>query len=312
MQPKTRFTAVAASVITLSVSLTGCAGAGGGPAQGGKDSINVLMVNNPQMLDLQKLTAEHFTKETGITVNFTVMPENDVRAKITQEFSWQSGQYDVASLSNYEIPFFAENGWLAPLDESVAGRADFDQDDILPAYTESLTGTDGHLYGEPFYGESSLTIYRKDLFEKHGLKMPDNPTWDEVAELAEKIDEGEPDMKGICLRGQPGWGQVFSPLTSVVNTFGGTWFDKDWNAQVNSPEFTQAVTFYTDLVREHGEAGAAQAGFAECLNNMVQSNTAMWYDASSAGSILEADDSPVKGKLGYAQAPVKETEHAGW
>lgn len=133
------------------------------------------MVNNPQMLDLQKLTAEHFTKETGITVNFTVMPENDVRAKITQEFSWQSGQYGVASLSNYEIPFFAENGWLAPLDESVAGRADFDQDDILPAYTESLTGTDGHLYGEPFYGESSLTIYRKDLFEKHGLKMPDNP-----------------------------------------------------------------------------------------------------------------------------------------
>lgn len=312
MQPKTRFTAVAASVITLSVSLTGCAGAGGGPAQGGKDSINVLMVNNPQMLDLQKLTAEHFTKETGITVNFTVMPENDVRAKITQEFSWQSGQYDVASLSNYEIPFFAENGWLAPLDESVAGRADFDQDDILPAYTESLTGTDGHLYGEPFYGESSLTIYRKDLFEKHGLKMPDNPTWDEVAELAEKIDEAAPDMKGICLRGQPGWGQVFSPLTSVVNTFGGTWFDKDWNAQVNSPEFTQAVTFYTDLVREHGEAGAAQAGFAECLNNMVQSNTAMWYDASSAGSILEAEDSPVKGKLGYAQAPVKKTEHAGW
>lgn len=312
MRFRPRLFTLAAGALTLTMAATGCAGAGGGLAESGPDSINVLMVNNPQMLDLQKLTAEHFTKQTGIRVNYTAMPENDVRAKIIQEFSWQAGQYDVASLSNYEIPFFAENGWLAPLDDTVATDPEFDQQDILPAYTQSLTGTDGHLYGEPFYGESSLTIYRKDLFAKHGLKMPDNPTWDEVADLAEKIDEAEEDMKGICLRGQPGWGQVFSPLTSVVNTFGGTWFDKNWQPQVNAPEFSEAVTFYTDLVREHGESGAAQAGFAECLNNMVQSNTAMWYDASSAGSILEAKDSPVRGKLGYAQAPVKETKHSGW
>lgn len=308
---RTRAKAAALALAGL-LALTSCAGAGGGPAKGGTDSINVLMVNNNQMLDLQKLTAEHFTEDTGITVNYTIMPENDARAKITQEYSWQSGQYDVATLSNYEIPFFAENGWLAPLDDTVAADAEFDQDDILPAYTESLTGKDGHLYGEPFYGESSLLMYRKDIFKEHGLEMPDNPTWDEVADLAGQVDEAEDDMKGICLRGQPGWGQMFAPLTTVVNTFGGTWFDADWNAKVNAPEFTEAVTFYTELIRDHGEAGAAQAGFAECLNNMVQSKTAMWYDASSAGSTLEAENSPVKGKIGYAQAPVKDTEHAGW
>ena len=119
-------------------------------------------------------------------------------------------------------------------------------------------------------------------------------------------------MKGICLRGQPGWGQVFAPLTTVVNTFGGTWFDKDWNAQVNSPEFTEAVEFYVNLVRDHGRAGAAQAGFTECLNNMSQGKVAMWYDATSAAGALEAEDSPVKGKIGYAQAPVKETKSSGW
>jgi len=119
-------------------------------------------------------------------------------------------------------------------------------------------------------------------------------------------------MKGICLRGLPGWGEVFAPLTTVVNTFGGTWFDKDWNAQLTSPEFTEATQFYVDLVRAHGESGAAQAGFAECLNNVEQSKTAMWYDATSAAGSLEAKGSPVAGKMGYAPAPVVKTASSGW
>jgi len=311
MRPKMRAATLAAGALCVALSASACAGAGGGNSAGDPNSISVLMVNNPQMEDLQRLTAENFTKETGIRVNYTILPENDVRAKISQEFSSQAGQYDVASLSNYEIPFYSANGWLAPLD-NVAADPGFDQEDILPAYTASLTGEDGKLYGEPFYGESSFLMYRKDILDAEGLTMPAKPTWDEVADIAAKVDGAEPGMKGICLRGQPGWGQVFAPLTTVVNTFGGTWFDKDWNAQVNSPEFTEAVEFYTKLVREHGEAGAAQAGFTECLNNMSQSKVAMWYDATSAAGALEAEDSPVKGKIGYAQAPVKETASSGW
>jgi sorbitol/mannitol transport system substrate-binding protein len=72
---------------------------------------------------------------------------------------------------------------------------------------------------------------------------------------------------------------------------------------VNAPEFNQATTFYTDLVKAHGEAGAAQAGFAECLTATTQSKAAMWYDATSAAGSLEAPDSPVKGKMAYVQAP---------
>ena len=311
MRPKMRAATLAAGALCVALSASACAGAGGGNSAGDPNSISVLMVNNPQMEDLQRLTAENFTKETGIRVNYTILPENDVRAKISQEFSSQAGQYDVASLSNYESPFYSANGWLAPLDD-VAADPGFDQEDILPAYTASLTGEDGKLYGEPFYGESSFLMYRKDILDAEGLAMPAKPTWDEVADIAAKVDGAEPGMKGICLRGQPGWGQVFAPLTTVVNTFGGTWFDKDWNAQVNSPEFTEAVEFYTKLVREHGEAGAAQAGFTECLNNMSQGKVAMWYDATSAAGALEAEDSPVKGKIGYAQAPVKETASSGW
>lgn len=309
-RPRALLAAAAAGTL-LTPLLSGCWTGAGGVGSGG-NSINVLMVNNPQMVELQKLTAAHFTKETGIKVNFTVLPENDVRDKISQDFANQAGQYDVATLSNYEIPIYAKNGWLHEMDSYVSQDTAFDEQDILAPMRESLTAEDGKLYGQPFYGESSFLMYRKDVFAEKGLTMPAHPTWEQVADLAAQADGAESGMKGICLRGLPGWGEVMAPLTTVVNTFGGTWFDKDWNAQLDSPEWEAATKFYVDLVRDHGEAGAPQSGFAECLNNMTQGKTAMWYDATSAAGSLEAADSPVKGKIGYVPAPVEKTESSGW
>ncbi|MFJ3230485.1 ABC transporter substrate-binding protein [Streptomyces sp. NPDC086787] len=310
-RPRAMLAMAAAGTLLTAPLLSGCWTGAGGSGSGG-DSINVLMVNNPQMAQLQKLTAEHFTAETGIKVNFTVLPENDVRDKISQDFANQAGQYDVATLSNYEIPIYARNNWLHEMNAYVAKDPAYDEQDVLKPMRQSLTGDDGRLYGQPFYGESSFLMYRKDVFAKKGLTMPAHPTWTQVAELAAKTDGAEPGMKGVCLRGLPGWGEVMAPLTTVVNTFGGTWFDKDWKARLDSPEFEKATKFYVDLVREHGESGAAQSGFAECLNNMTQGKAAMWYDATSAAGLLEAAKSPVKGKLGYAPAPVEKTRSSGW
>jgi sorbitol/mannitol transport system substrate-binding protein len=312
MRRSVRPTLAVATATAVTLVVSGCAGWGGGPGGGGGDSINVLMVNNPQMIDLQKLTGEHFTKDTGITVNFTVLPENDVRDKISQEFSSQAGQYDVASLSNFEVPIYAKSGWVAPLDQYVSADAAFGQSDILQPMTTSLSGSDAKLYGEPFYGESSFLMYRTDVLAAAGIDMPANPTWQQVADIAAKVDGAQPGMHGICLRGQPGWGQVMAPLTTVVNTFGGTYFTADWQAQVNGEGFRKATDFYVGLVRDHGESGAPQAGFTECLNDLEQGNVAMWYDATSAAGSLEAAESPVKGKIGYVAAPVVETAHSGW
>ncbi|NEA66087.1 sugar ABC transporter substrate-binding protein [Streptomyces sp. SID12488] len=303
--------ALAAAGTLLAPLLSGCWAGAGGSGSGG-DAVNVLMVNNPQMVELQKLTAAHFTKETGIKVNFTVLPENDVRDKISQDFANQAGQYDVATLSNYEIPIYARNGWLHEMNTYVAKDGSYDEQDVLTPMRVSLTGDDGKLYGQPFYGESSFLMYRKDVFDAKGLTMPPHPTWTQVADLAAKADGAEPGMKGICLRGLPGWGEVMAPLTTVVNTFGGTWFDKNWKARLDSPEWQRAVTFYVDLVRDHGESGAPQSGFAECLNNITQGKVAMWYDATSAAGSLESANSPVKGKIGYVPAPVEKTESSGW
>ncbi len=308
----TRRIAIAAAAIG-SLVLAGCGGAGGssGGSADGAESINVLMVGNPQMVDIEKLTADSFTADTGITVNYTILPENELRDKVTQDIATQAGQYDVATIGAYEVPIWSKNDWLTPLNQ-YQDLEGFNKDDLIKPIVESLS-TDGELYAMPFYGESSFLMYRKDILEQAGITMPDKPTWAEVADIAAQVDGIQPGMKGICLRGLPGWGEMFAPLTTVVNTFGGTWFTEDWQPQVNSPEFTEAVTFYVDLVQQHGEPGAAQAGFTECLNAMSQEKVAMWYDATSAaGSLEDPSISKVAGKVGYASAPVKETDASGW
>ena len=286
------------------LALTACSGAGGGStgtAAGASSgdtkgqSINVLMVANPQMTDIQKLTADSFTKDTGITVNYSVLPENELRDKVTQDVATQAGQYDVATVGMYEVPIWQKNGWLAELGTAAQADSNFDYNDLLKPMVQGLSGDDGKLYGVPFYGESSFLMYRKDVLAAKGLTMPEHPTWTQVADIAAKVDGAQPGMKGICLRGLPGWGEIFAPLTTVVNTFGGTWFTKDWTPQVSSPEFTAATKFYVDLVKAHGEPGAAQAGFTECLNAMSQEKVAMWYDATSAaGSLEDLHPSPEK------------------
>jgi sorbitol/mannitol transport system substrate-binding protein len=271
------------------------------------------MVANPQMTDIQKLTADSFTKQTGIKVNYTVLPENELRDKVTQDVATQAGQYDVATVGMYEVPIWNKNGWLHELGSYAKADASFDYADLLKPVVTGLSGEDGNLYGMPFYGESSFLMYRKDLVAAKGLTMPERPTWQQVADIAAKLDGAEPGMKGICLRGLPGWGEIMAPLTTMVNTFGGTWFEKDWTPKVNAPEFNTAVKFYVDLVKAHGEPGAAQAGFTECLNAMSQGKVAMWYDATSAaGSLEDASVSKVAGNVGYAYAPVVKTKASGW
>ncbi|NJC72385.1 sugar ABC transporter substrate-binding protein [Planosporangium thailandense] len=303
-----------AGAATVALALSGCSGAGDtGSGSGSDKTITALMVGNPQMEDIAKLTADNFTKQTGITVKFTILPENELRDKVTQDVATQGGQYDVATIGAYEVPIWAKNGWLHELSSYADSDSGYDKGDLLDPMVKSLSGEDGKMYAAPFYGESSFLMYNKDIFAAKGLTMPERPTWQQVADLAAKAEDKTAGVAGICLRGLPGWGEMFAPLTTVVNTFGGTWFDKDWTPKVNAPEFTDAVKFYVDLIRQHGESGASQAGFTECLNTFGQGKAAMWYDATSAAGTLEDPNaSKVAGKVGYVYAPVVKTKSSGW
>ncbi|WP_435108242.1 ABC transporter substrate-binding protein [Nocardiopsis synnemataformans] len=303
-----RATAVAASGLLL----TGCAGMGALSSEDGAVRLTVAIVSNPQMQDAISLESRFREEHPGIGIDFVSLPENEARAKITTSVATGGGEFDVVMISNYETRQWAEYGWLENLQPSIDAAEGYDHEDFVPSIREDLS-YEGDMYSVPFYGESSFLAYRKDLFEEAGVEMPENPTWEEVADLAAELDGVEPGVSGICLRGLAGWGEVLSPFNSVLNTFGGRWYDEDWNAEIDSPEFRRAAEFYVGLAREHGQPGAANSGFGDCLNRYSQGRAAMFYDSTSMVSTIEDPDSAtVAGLNGYAAAPVAETDYGGW
>jgi sorbitol/mannitol transport system substrate-binding protein len=214
----------------------------------------------------------------------------------------------------YETPQFGQAGLLQDLTAKAKSDPAYKFNDVLPAVRGGLSAG-GKLYASPFYAESSFLMYRKDVLAKAGVTMPAKPTWDQVAAIARKVNTSS--MAGICLRGKPGWGDLGAAFTTVLNTYGGTWWSstadgKPAAAQVNQPAFKSALTFYSKLVQDAGEKDAANSSFNECLTQYQQGKVAMWYDATVAAGLLEAADSPVKGKNGYALAPVDKTKASGW
>jgi len=220
-------------------------------------SITVALVGNDNIVRMGELAAEFFTPETGIEVNLTVLDEQTLREVTTRDVGAGGEQFDVVQIGMYETPQFGANGWLVPLNGFAATSTTYDIDDLIPAVRNGLSVND-QLFASPFYAESSFVMYRSDIIDN----MPDAPTWDEVAAIAREIDSDE--MAGICLRGKPGWGDLGAAFTTVLNTFGGTWWaaNEDGSigeSQVDQPEFAEALNFYVDLLNDAGEDDAANS-----------------------------------------------------
>ena len=319
--------AAAAVLLAVGVIAAGCGGssnsssspsssAEGTPASGTSNggSINVAIVDNPQMKDIAQLTPSLFTAKTGIKVKYTILDEGTLRQVTTRDVAAGGKQFDVAMIGPYEAPQFGNDGTLVDLTPQAKADAGYQYNDIIPTVRNALSAG-GKLYAAPFYGESSFLMYRKDVLKAAGVTMPPRPTWDQVAAIARKVNKSN--MAGICLRGKPGWGDLGASFTTVLNTFGGTWWSAKSDgsvdsAQVNQPAFKNALNFYVNLVHDAGEKDAANSSFNECLTQYKDSKVAMWYDATVAAGLLEASDSPVKGKNGYVPAPVEKTKSSGW
>jgi sorbitol/mannitol transport system substrate-binding protein len=276
-------------------------------------TIDVGMVANPQMVALQEVVAAgEFNKlYPNIKVNLTVLPENEIRQTITQDVTTQSGQFDVFTIGPFEVPLWAKQGWLQEVGKEAAADANYNLPDVFDSMKEGLTYEDG-LYALPFYGESAMTFYRKDLFDAAGLTMPERPTWDQIAEFAAKLNKpGQ--VAGICLRGLPGWGEMGAPLTTVINAFGGRWYDEKWVAQLDSPESAAAIRFYIETLQKYGPEGVTGNGFTESETLLIQGKCAMWYDATSAAELItDPKTNPDYEKLGFAYGPSKVLPTGNW
>jgi sorbitol/mannitol transport system substrate-binding protein len=264
------------------------------------ETLTIATVNNGDMVRMQKLTDDFKSKNPDIDLQWVTLEENVLRQKVTTDIATKGGQYDIVTIGTYEVPIWAKQGWLLPLDNL---GSSYDVDDLLPAIRSGLT-EDGKLYAAPFYGESSMVMYRKDLFDKAGLKMPDAPTWDFIADAAKKITDKNSEVYGICLRGKAGWGENMAFLTAMANSFGARWFDEKWNAQFDQPEWKKTLDFYVKMMKEDGPPGASSNGFNENLALFQTGKCGMWIDATVAASFVsDPKQSKVADKVGFALAP---------
>jgi sorbitol/mannitol transport system substrate-binding protein len=213
------------------------------------------------------------------------------------------------TIGMYEAPIWGKKGWLKDLNFD----ASYKVDDLLPAMRDGLS-VDGKLYAAPFYGESSMLMYRADLVKEAGMEMPSNPTWEHVAQVAAKIHNPDKGVYGICLRGKPGWGDNMAFLTTLVNTNGGQWFNMDWKPQLESQPWKDAITFYVDLLNKYGPPGSSANSFNEILALYNEGKCGMWVDATIAASFIsDPKQSKVADKVAFAQAPTAKTpKGANW
>ncbi len=282
------------------IALTVAVMATGASLSASADTLTIATVNNGDMVRMQKLTDDFTSKNPGIDLEWVTLEENALRQKVTTDIATKGGQFDVMTIGTYEVPIWAERDWLVPL-EGLGD--DYDVDDILPAIRGGLS-VDDKLYAAPFYGESSMVMYRKDLMEKAGMEMPEAPTWEFIGQAARAMTDKDNEIYGVCLRGKAGWGENMAFLTATANSFGARWFDMDWNPQFDSQEWSDTLNFYVDLMNDAGPPGSSSNGFNENLTLFQNGQCGMWIDATVAASfVTNANDSKVADQVGFALAP---------
>jgi sorbitol/mannitol transport system substrate-binding protein len=269
----------------------------------------IATVNNGHMIEMQKLTP-HFEKAfPDIKLKWVTLEEGTLRSRVTTDIATKGGQFDVMTIGMYETPIWGKKGWLKEIKPDAA----YDVGDILPAIRNGLS-VDGKLYALPFYGESSMLMYRKDLADKAGVSFGERPTWTQVRDAAAKMHDPANGVYGICLRGKPGWGDNMAFLTTMVNSFGGQWFDMKWKPQLQSKAWKDAVTLYAELLTQYGPPGSSANSFNEILALYNEGKCAMWVDATIAASfVTDSKQSKVADKVAFAQSPSAVTDKgANW
>jgi len=276
-------------------------------APGSDVELVVASVNNGPMVTMQELS-NRFTEKTGIKVKYVMLTENDIRSKVQQDVAVGGGQFDLVTLGTNDIGTYLDSGWtkeLQPLFDKMndTDKATYDFDDLIKANIPAYSSAKKGLAAVPLYGESTMIMYRKDLFEQAKLTMPAEPTWQQIYELAKKLNDPSKNIVGMALRGKPGYGENMYTFGTILYGFGAQWFDADWKTQLQTKEMKDAWEFYKKLETETGAKDVTSNGYTETLNLMASGKAAIYYDATVSAAVFEGDKSSIKGKVGYAMSP---------
>jgi multiple sugar transport system substrate-binding protein len=187
-----------------------------------------------------------FSKENpDITVNMEIVPWEEQQQKLVTGLT-TGALPDVSMLGNNVVAQFQALGALEPLTayfgawSKEIGR-DITQD-IWPG-DELYYKLGDDWWGSPVAEETRSLIYRKDLFQKAGVEEPPK-TWDETRDVAKKLTSG--DVYGLGIPGGIDYDTI-QVFMSVYLGYGARFLNDEGKCGFDSPEFRDALTFYTNL-----------------------------------------------------------------
>jgi len=269
-------------------------------------TIRVMANKNVSGESIQSLVPD-FEKLTGIKVQYETFTEDQYRQKVLLELAAGTGAVDVIHTATAQEGLkFWRSGWYEPLDEYLKNPRLTDPNfDLADISKPALKGNtyDGKLVALPTTQQTTMLYYRKDLFEKAKLKVPQ--TFAELEEAAKKLhntEDGGQKVVGIVLRGKKA--AATSQWAPYLLSLGGNWLTKDGKPAINSPEAVQAFDLYGRLLRNYGPLGAVNYHWYECVSLFVQGKAAMYTDVSNRIFYFEDPaKSQIVGKIGYALFP---------
>lgn len=312
---KTRKASIAVvCLIILSMLISACGGsnnkensgtASGTTSSGGNEAVKEPVTINAAMqqhtaVDAIKEMLPEFEEKTGIKVQFDILPQEELHSKTELALASDSDQYDVIMMDMMFTTQYAQADWVHPLDEMMAAKAsELQADDFMEGFLSAFQ-TQGKTYGLPFYGESTMLMYNKEMFAEAGIEQPP-ATMEELVETAKALTK---DGKyGIALRGARGEGMNIYTWAGFFNAFGGKWL-VDGKPYINSEESIRATEVYADLIINYGPPGGANFSWDQVQLAMQQGTVAMAIDATNFAARLEnPEQSTVAGKVGYAPVP---------
>ncbi len=288
----------AAPAASGAASTASAAGSTAAASTGEGTTINVTLQKHTAT-DAMVANIADFEESTGIKVNFNILPEDQILDRIQVDLASNTTEVDLVMYDFILTTQFAKAGWVLPLDE-LATKYDTNMDDFMAGFVDALS-YDGTVYGLPVFGESTMLMWNKELFEKAGLSAAPT-TKAEFDAACEALDAAG--IPAIAMRGNRNPGGNIFIWTGFMLANGGQWFDEAGNITLNSPETAEATQYYSDLLNNYGIEGGANLTWDQVQLAFQQGKVAMAIDATNFVARLENPElSDVVGKVGYEMLP---------
>ncbi|MFD6949981.1 sugar ABC transporter substrate-binding protein [Nocardiopsis sp. TSRI0078] len=288
----------AAAAAALVLTATACGTGGGDTSDTDSLLVWIMQGTNPDETGFFEAANTAFTDETGVEVEVEFVPWQDAQNKISTAIAGGTTP-DVAELGNTFTPGFADAGALHDL----SGYG-VDTSQYIPGLMEMGQIGEG-VYGVPWYASIRSVVYRSDLFEEHGLEVPED--WDGLRETALALSEAEEDMIAFPVPGDAQY-SVMPWIWGGGGEIAVEGPDGTWTSQVDSEGSRAGIGFFTDLALEDGTSttGAVNWNEIAVMEAVAEEEAAMAIlGSANPKAILEANPD-LEGRLGSFTLPGRE------